>query len=48
MQVRIVIFPGDDGLDVVISSKGEKAKVCHRYFDCRTSMICVVWKSQPA
>jgi hypothetical protein len=25
MQVRMVIFPGEDGLDVLICGKGEKA-----------------------
>ncbi len=43
MQVRMVIFPGeDDGLDVVISGKGEKATVRDRHFDCRTSMIATL------
>ena len=42
MQVRMVIFPGDDGLDVVICGKGEKATMRHRHFDCRTSMIAML------
>lgn len=42
MQVRMVIFPGEDGLDVVISGKGEKATMRHRHFDCRTSMIAML------
>jgi len=42
MQVRMVIFPGDDGLDVVICGKGEKATMRHRHFDCRTSMITML------
>ncbi len=42
MQVRIIIFPGEDGLDVVICGKGEKATMRHRHFDCRTSMIAML------
>ncbi len=42
MQVRMIIFPGEDGLDVVISSKWGKAKMRHRHFDCRTSMIAML------
>ncbi len=42
MQVRMVIFPDDDGLDVVIFGKGEKATMRHRHFDCRTSMIAML------
>lgn len=42
MQVRMVIFPGEDGLDVVICGRGEKATMRHRHFDCRTSMIAML------
>jgi hypothetical protein len=42
MQVRMVIFPGEDGIDVVISGKGEKATMRHRHFDCHTSMIAML------
>ena len=42
MQVRMIIFPGEDGLDVMICGKGEKATMRHRHFDCRTSMIAML------
>jgi hypothetical protein len=38
----MVIFPDEDGLDVVISGEGEKTKIRHRHFDCRTSMIAIL------
>lgn len=39
MQVRMVIFPGEDGLDVVIWGKWAEGSMRHRHFDNRTSMI---------
>ncbi len=42
MQVRMVIFPGDDGLDVLIWGKQTQGTMRHRHFDCRTSMIAML------
>lgn len=39
MQVKMIIFPGEDGLDVVIWGKWTRGTMRHRHFDCRTSMI---------
>ena len=42
MQVRMVIFPDEDGLDVVVWGKWTKGTMRHRHFDCRTSMIAML------
>jgi len=42
MQVRMVIFPGEDGLDVVIWGKWTQGTMRHRHFDCRTDMIALL------
>lgn len=42
MQVRMVIFPGEDGLDVVIWGKWAQGSMRHRHFDNRTSMIAML------
>lgn len=39
MQVRMIIFPGEDGLDVVIWGKWSQGSMRARHFDNRTSMI---------
>ena len=39
MQVKTIIFPGEDGRDVVLSGKWTQGTMRHRLFDCRTSMI---------
>lgn len=39
MQVRMVIFPGEDGLDVVVWGKWTQGSMRHRHFDDRTCMI---------
>ncbi|WP_252263362.1 hypothetical protein [Paracidobacterium acidisoli] len=38
----MVIFPGEDGLDVVVWGKWSKGTMRHRHFECRTSMIAVL------
>ena len=42
MQVRMVIFPGEEGLDVLIWGKWTKGTMRRRHFDCRTSMIAML------
>ncbi len=42
MQVRMIIFPGEDGLDVLVWGKAHKRMMRHRHFDCRTSMIAML------
>lgn len=42
MQVRMVIFPGEEGLDVVIWGKWARGTMRHRHFDCRTDMIAML------
>lgn len=39
MQVRMIIFPSEDGLDVVIWGKWTQGSMRHRHFDDRTCMI---------
>jgi hypothetical protein len=42
MQVRMIIFPGEDGLDVVIWGKWSRGTMRHRHFNCRTTMIAML------
>lgn len=42
MQVRMVIMPGEDGLNVVVWGKWAAGSMRVRYFDCRTSMIATL------
>lgn len=42
MQVRMIIFPGEDGLDVVIWGKWAQGTMRHRHFDDRTGMIAML------
>lgn len=42
MQVRMIIFPGEDGLDVVIWGKWAQGTMRHRHFDDRTCMIAML------
>ena len=42
MQVRMIIFPGEDGLDVVIWGKWEQGTMRHRHFEDRTGMIAML------
>lgn len=42
MQVKVVIFPAEDGLDVVIWGKWTQGSMRHRHFDDRTSMILLL------
>jgi hypothetical protein len=42
MQVRMIIFPGEDGLDVVIWGKWTQGSMRHRHFDDRNSMIALL------
>ncbi|MEI9980311.1 MAG: hypothetical protein WDN23_15170 [Edaphobacter sp.] len=42
MQVRMIIFPGEDGLDVVIWGKWAQGTMRHRHFDNRTGMIAML------
>jgi hypothetical protein len=42
MQVRMIIFPGEDGLDVVIWGKWTQGSMRYRHFDDRTGMIAVL------
>jgi hypothetical protein len=39
MQVRIVIFPSDDGLNVVVWGHWAQGSMRVRHFDSRSSMI---------
>lgn len=42
MQARMIIFPGEDGLDVVIWGKWAQGTMRHRHFDDRTCMIAML------
>lgn len=42
MQVKMVIFPEEDGLDVVIWGKWTQGSMRVRHFDNRTSMIAML------
>lgn len=42
MQVRVVIFPGEDGLDVVVWGKWTQGSMRYRHFDNRASMIAML------
>ena len=42
MQVRMIIFPGEDGLDVVIWGKWTRGTMRHHHFDDRTGMIVIL------
>lgn len=42
MQVKMVIFPGEDGLDVLVWGRRMQGTMRHRHFDCRTSMIAML------
>ena len=42
MRVRMIIFPGEDGLDVVIWGKWTQGSMRHRHFDDRTGMIAML------
>ncbi len=42
MQVKMIIFPGEDGLDVVIWGRWTSGTMRHRHFDDRNSMIATL------
>ena len=42
MQVRRIIFPAEDGLDVVIWGKWTQGSMRHRHFDDRIGMIATL------
>jgi hypothetical protein len=42
MQVRMIIFPDEDGLDVVIWGKWTQGTMRYRHFDNRTGMIAML------
>lgn len=42
MQVRLVIIPGDDGLNVVVWGKWTQGSMRVRQFETRASMICLL------
>jgi hypothetical protein len=42
MQVKMVIFPEEDGLDVVLWAKWTQGSMRVRHFDNRTSMIATL------
>ncbi len=42
MQVKMIIFPAEDGLDVVIWGKWTQGSMRHRHFENRTSMIAML------
>lgn len=42
MQVKMIIFPGEDGLDVVIWGKWTRGSMRHRHFENRTDMIAIL------
>ncbi len=42
MQVRMIIFPGEDGLDVVIWGKWTQGSMRYRHFDDRSGMIAIL------
>lgn len=39
MQVKMIIFPGEDGLDVVVWGKWTQGSMRYCHFDNRTCMI---------
>lgn len=42
MQVKMIIFPGEDGLDVVVWGRWTRGSMRHRHFDDRTGMIAML------
>jgi hypothetical protein len=42
MQVRMIIFPGEGGLDVVIWGRWAQGTMRHRHFEDRTGMIAML------
>ena len=42
MQVRMIVFPGEEGLDVVIWGKWTQGSMRFRHFNSRTDMIAVL------
>jgi len=46
MQVRLTVFPGEEGLDVVIWGKWTKGSMRCRHFDSRTDMIAILTNLQ--
>lgn len=42
MQVKMIVFPGEDGLDVVVWGKWTRGTMRHRHFDDRTAMIATL------
>jgi hypothetical protein len=42
MQVKMIVFPGEAGLDVVIWGKWTQGTMRHRHFDNRTGMIAML------
>ena len=42
MQVKMIVFPGEEGLDVVICGKWTDGVMRCRHFDDRTSMIAML------
>jgi hypothetical protein len=42
MQVRLTVFPGEEGLDVVVWGKWTKGSMRCRHFDCRADMIAIL------
>lgn len=42
MQVKMIVFPGENGLDVVIWGKWTRGSMRHRHFDNRTTMIATL------
>lgn len=42
MQVKMIVFPGDSGLDVVIWGKWTRGSMRHRHFEDRSTMIAML------
>jgi hypothetical protein len=42
MQVRMIVFPGEEGLDVVLWGKWTKGSMRCRHFNGRSDMIAVL------
>jgi hypothetical protein len=42
MQVRMIVFPGDEGLDVVLWGKWTQGSMRCRHFNSRSDMIAVL------
>ena len=42
MQVKMIVFPGEEGLDVVIWGKWTQGTMRCRHFDDRTCMIAML------